>query len=286
MATYAVGDLQGCLQELIGLLARFRFDPRRDRLWFVGDLVNRGPESLEVLRFVRKLGDGAIVVLGNHDLHLLAVAAGVAPAKRKDTLDDILRAPDRGRLLEWLRTRPLMHRDPRLGFTMVHAGLPPQWTLAQAAELAREVESELASRRMTALLAAMYGNEPAVWDRGLRGHDRRRFIINCFTRLRYCDDGGRAAWNEKGPPGTQPPPFRPWYAVRTRRTRRSRIVFGHWSTVHLGRRQDFARANAFPLDRGCVWGGELIALRLEDRRVYRVPSRQPRVFEKGDRVEF
>jgi bis(5'-nucleosyl)-tetraphosphatase (symmetrical) len=132
----------------------------------------------------------------------------------------------------------------------------------------------------------MYGNEPGSWDTGLRGAARLRFIINCFTRLRYCDDTGHAAWEEKGPPGTQAAPFRPWYAVPNRRTRRSRIVFGHWSTIHLGSPQDFSAANVFPLDRGCVWGGELLALRLEDRRWFRVPSRQPRVFEKGDRVEF
>lgn len=278
MATYAIGDLQGCLEELEDMLARIRFDARRDRLWFVGDLVNRGPASLEVLRFVHGLGDAAITVLGNHDLHLLAVASGMAKAKRKDTLDDILNAPDRNTLLEWLRRRPLMHRDKRLGFTMVHAGLPPQWTLTAAAGYAREVEHVLTSRRMNALLGAMYGNEPPCWNGGLKGHDRLRFIINCFTRLRYCDESGHAAWDEKGPPGTQPAPYQPWYAVRSRRTSRSRMVFGHWSTVHLGVKQDFRAANAFPLDHGCVWGGELLALRLEDRRLFRVRSRQPRMY--------
>ncbi|MBI1733529.1 MAG: symmetrical bis(5'-nucleosyl)-tetraphosphatase [Gammaproteobacteria bacterium] len=279
MATYAVGDLQGCLRELHELLHHINFDSRRDRLWFVGDLVNRGPASLGVLRFVYGLGETAVVVLGNHDLHLLAVAAGVVPAKRKDTLEEILRAPDRGALLEWLRRRPLFKRHRRLGFAMVHAGLPPQWTLSDSARYAKEVEAMLASRRMAALLGSMYGNQPDTWDPGLRGDDRLRFFINCFTRLRYCDDSGRAAWEEKGPPGTQRPPFRPWYAARNRRTRRSRIIFGHWSTVHLGTRQNFASAGVYPLDRGCVWGGELIALRLEDRRLFRVPSRQPKVFE-------
>lgn len=278
MATYAIGDLQGCLAELEAMLARIRFDTRRDRLWFVGDLVNRGPASLEVLRFVHGLGDGAVTVLGNHDLHLLAVALGLAQAKRKDTLDDILNAPDRNTLLEWLRRRPLMHRDTHLGFTMVHAGLPPQWTLAAAARHAREVEQVLTTRRMHALLGAMYGNEPPRWDSGLTGHDRLRFIINSFTRLRYCDEAGNAAWEQKGPPGTQPAPFKPWYTVQSRRTARSRILFGHWSTVHRGSRQDFRRANVFPLDHGCVWGGELLALRLEDRKLFRVRSRQPRMF--------
>jgi bis(5'-nucleosyl)-tetraphosphatase (symmetrical) len=281
MATYAIGDLQGCFAELEDMLARVRYQPRRDRLWFVGDLVNRGPASLDVLRFVAGLGERAITVLGNHDLHLLAVAHGMAAAKRKDTLETILRAPDAERLLDWLRRRPLLHRDRRLGFAMVHAGLPPQWTLVQAARCAREVERVLVSRRLPALLGAMYGNEPVAWDAGLRGHDRLRFIINCLTRLRYCDVAGRAAWTEKGPPGSQPPPFRPWYAVPGRRSARSRIVFGHWSTVHLGARQDFRRAHVFPLDHGCVWGGELLALRLEDRRWFRVPSRQPRMFD-GD----
>lgn len=278
MATYAIGDVQGCFTELQSLLARVRFNPRRDRLWFVGDLVNRGPASLEVLRFVHGLGDRAVTVLGNHDLHLLAVAAGVAEAKRKDTLDDILRAPDRDRLLRWLRRCPLLHRDRGLGFTLVHAGLPPQWTLAQAAEHAREVESVLASRRVMTLLRTMYGNEPVRWEAGLRGTARWRFIINSFTRLRYCDDAGRAAWEEKGAPGTQPATCRPWYSVRGRRSARARILFGHWSTVHLGTRQDFRGANVTPLDRGCVWGGELLVMRLEDRKLFRVRSRQPRRF--------
>jgi len=280
MATYAIGDLQGCVQELTELLHRIGFNARRDRLWFVGDLVNRGPDSLGVLRFVSGLGDAAITVLGNHDLHLLAVACGMARAKRKDTLDEVLRAPDRHRLLEWLRRRPLLHRDQRLGFTMVHAGLPPQWTLTEAAARAAEVESVLASRRMPALLASMYGNQPERWDKRLRGDDRLRFIINCFTRLRYCAADGSAAWEEKGPPGTQPPPFKPWYGIPSRRTRRARILFGHWSTVHLGSRQDFRAANVFPLDRGCVWGGTLIALRLEDRKLFRVKSRQPQHFDE------
>ncbi len=279
MATYAIGDVQGCVQELAELLHRIQFNARRDRLWFVGDLVNRGPDSLGVLRFVAGLGDAAITVLGNHDLHLLAVACGMARAKRKDTLDEILRAPDRHRLLDWLRRRPLLHRDRRLGFTMVHAGLPPQWTLAEAAARAKEVESVLASRRMPALLGSMYGNQPERWDKRLRGADRLRFIINSFTRLRYCADDGGAAWEEKGPPGTQPASFKPWYAVQTRKTRRARILFGHWSTVHLGSRQDFRGANVFPLDRGCVWGGALIALRLEDRKLFRVKSRQPKHFD-------
>ena len=279
MATYAIGDLQGCVEELTELLHRIRFNARRDRLWFVGDLVNRGPDSLGVLRFVAGLGDAAITVLGNHDLHLLAVACGMTRPRRKDTLDDILRAPDRHRLLEWLRRRPLLHRDRRLGFAMVHAGLPPQWTLTEAAARAAEVESTLASRRMPALLASMYGNQPEQWNRKLRGDERLRFIINCFTRLRYCAEDGRAAWEEKGPPGTQPAPFKPWYAVQSRKSRRTRILFGHWSTVQLGSRQNFRAANVIPLDRGCVWGGALIALRLEDRKLFRVASYQPRLVE-------
>ncbi len=279
MATYAIGDLQGCLEELLELLKRIRYNIRRDRLWFVGDLVNRGPASLEVLRFVSGLGDSAITVLGNHDLHLLAVAAGQTRPRRKDTLDDILRAPDRDLLLKWLRRRPLMHRDRKLGFVMVHAGLPPQWSLTEAARCAKEVEAMLVSRRMPALLGAMYGNEPEIWDKKLRGHDRLRFIINSFTRLRYCDDDGRAAWEEKGAPGSQRAPFKPWYAVPLRKSRSTNILFGHWSTVHLGARQNFAAANVIPLDRGCVWGGALVALRLEDKKLFRVKSRQPKLFE-------
>lgn len=278
MATYAIGDLQGCLRELEDLLDLVNYDRRNDRLWFTGDLVNRGPESLEVLRFVRAIGESAVTVLGNHDLHLLAVAGGHASIKKNDTLDSILSARDRSGLLDWLRSQPLLHGDHGLGFTMIHAGLPPQWDLRQATELARELEVMLRGDACGKFLARMYGDRPSVWRDDLSGWDRLRFITNCFTRMRYCDPDGRLALKEKGPPGSQPAPFLPWYEIPGRKTRQEKIIFGHWSTLWLGTQPDFARWNAYPLDCGCVWGGELVALRLEDGKPYSVPSRQPKRF--------
>ena len=257
MAVYAIGDVQGCHGELMSLLERIKFDPRRDRLWFVGDLVNRGPESLATLRFVRDLGPAAIVVLGNHDLHLLAVAQGHGRGlKRRDTIEDVLKARDREALLDWLRHRPLVHYDRALGFAMVHAGFPPQWTLAAALEAAREVEAALV-RRPAALFASMYGDEPDQWDDALAGAERLRFIVNCCTRLRYVDRDGRLNLSLKGAPSTVSGPWLPWFAAPGRRTADDRIVFGHWSTLGFA-----TRGNAWSLDSGCVWGGSLTALKL------------------------
>ena len=278
MATYAIGDLQGCCRELEDLLDHINFDRGADRLWFTGDLVNRGPESLEALRFVHALGETAIVVLGNHDLHLLAVAGGHVSARKKDSLDPVLAAKDMDVLLDWLRRQPLLHRDRALGFTLIHAGLPPQWDLEQATCLAAEVENVLRGDSSAEFLAQMYGDQPPVWRADLRGIDRLRFITNCFTRLRFCDSSGRLALKEKGPPGSQSKPYLPWYEVSGRTSRGERILFGHWSTVWLGPDTDFDRWNVFPLDKGCVWGGELAALRLEDRQPFSVPSRQPKRF--------
>ncbi len=259
MAVYAIGDLHGCLDELQRLLERLSFDPVHDRLWFTGDLVNRGPHSLECLRFVRGLGEKAVTVLGNHDLHLLARTVGAADDRHgRDTLDAVLAAPDRGELLEWLRRRPLLHHDPALGYTLIHAGLPPQWDLASARTCAAEVEQALQGPQFTELMLHLYGNRPNRWSRDLAGWDRLRFSINCFTRLRYCSDDGRLALGEKGPPGTQPAPFRPWFSVPGRASAGLRLIFGHWST--LGPRSE---PGIFPLDTGCVWGGRLSALRLD-----------------------
>ncbi|MEJ2060405.1 MAG: symmetrical bis(5'-nucleosyl)-tetraphosphatase [Gammaproteobacteria bacterium] len=258
MAVYAIGDVQGCNAELQSLLQRLSFDPTADQLWFVGDLVNRGPASLETLRFVRELGDAAIAVLGNHDLHLLAVAAGTQALKRKDTLQPILDAPDAAELLDWLHHRPLVHHDAELGFTLVHAGLPPQWDIPQACACAREVETVLRGADARAFLAQMYGDEPSQWRDELDGFDRLRAIINACTRLRYCTRSGEMALDYKGAPGTQPTDLMPWYEVPERRSLGARIVFGHWST--LGFR---AENEAYALDTGCVWGGLLTALRLD-----------------------
>lgn len=276
MATWAIGDLQGCYRELLDLLKAIRFKPEADTLWFTGDLVNRGPESLECLRFVRDLGGAAIVVLGNHDLHLLAVAAGARKPRNKDTLDEILHAPDAADLLGWLARCPLLHRDARLGFTLVHAGLPPQWDIGAAQRAATELEAALRSSLAPDFYANMYGNEPDRWSDDLGGWARLRFFTNCFTRMRFCDPDGRLDLELTGPPGSQPPPWLPWYEVPSRHTRNERIVFGHWSTARLDPEAKFDKWNVFPLDTGCVWGGTLTALRLEDQKYFSVASRQPK----------
>ena len=266
MAVYAIGDVQGCYTELQALLERIAFDPARDRLWFAGDLVNRGPHSLETLRFVRDLGDAALTVLGNHDLHLIAADFDSRYARPRDTLQPILEAPDKDALLNWLRHRPLLHHDAALGYTLLHAGLPPQWDLATAQRCAAEVEAVLRSGHHGEFLSRMYGNEPNLWSEDLEGWDRLRFITNCFTRLRYVDPEGRLNLRDKGAPGSQTPGHRPWFAVPGRANAGLRILFGHWSTVGEVKEQD-----VFPLDTGCLWGGSLTALRLEDRTWFRLP---------------
>jgi bis(5'-nucleosyl)-tetraphosphatase (symmetrical) len=259
VARYAIGDIQGCCDELKALLSRCDYSPDRDQLWFVGDLVNRGPKSLETLRFVRSLGANATVVLGNHDLHLLALAYG---SKRKtkdgDTLDAILDAPDRDQLLEWLSGRPLAVFDEPRGDFLVHAGLVPDWTPREAAKYAREVEAVLRDDARS-LFDAMYGNKPDKWDATLRGMDRLRFVINVFTRMRFCTREGRVDLKAKGAPGEQPEDLVPWFDVPDRASRDVRVVCGHWSTLGLKRRKDL-----LALDTGCVWGGSLTAVNLDD----------------------
>jgi bis(5'-nucleosyl)-tetraphosphatase (symmetrical) len=261
MATYAIGDIQGCHDELCRLLDKLRFDPHRDKLWLVGDLVNRGPDSLRVLRFVRDLGERAVTVLGNHDLHLLALGAGNMKHARKSNLHDVLEAPDRDEILHWLRHRPLMHYDTKKGFALVHAGLAPQWDLAEALACAREVEAALRDPGYAAFLHDMYGNEPAKWSPSLAGMDRLRFITNCLTRLRYCTEDGVLALGEKGPPGSQAEPYLPWFQVPSRATRGARIIFGHWSTLGY-----WARDGVWALDSGCLWGGSLTAIRVRKKK--------------------
>lgn len=259
MATFAVGDLQGCYDDLQRLLERINFDPAEDRLWFTGDLVNRGPQSLASLRFVKSLGAGAVTVLGNHDLHLLAVAADTAPLRKSDTLDEVLAAPDREELLDWLRHRPLLHHDPELGYALIHAGLPPQWDLALAKDCATELERVLRGPGFMEFFRHMYGDRPDRWSVDLAGMDRLRFIVNCFTRLRFVGPKGELDLKHKGAPGSQPPGYLPWYEVPGRRSEGTHLLFGHWSTV--GEVQD--AHNALGLDTGCVWGGRLTALRLD-----------------------
>lgn len=255
MALFAIGDVQGCRQRLEVLLATLSFAPARDRLWFVGDLVNRGPDSVGVLRLVERLG-GA-VVLGNHDLHLLAVAAGARPLKASDTFTDVLEAGDREGLLDWLARQPLMLRDDDSGWAMVHAGLPPAWDVETASRLAREVEATLRSRHGDReFLAQMYGDDPGRWEENLTGMERIRFIINAFTRIRFCDANGALDFSHTGPPGSQPANLHPWFELWPHRSHR--LVFGHWAALGAG-----DHGNAVSTDSGCVWGGRLTAVRLD-----------------------
>jgi bis(5'-nucleosyl)-tetraphosphatase (symmetrical) len=258
LALYVIGDIQGCDAELGALLQALKFSVDRDRLWFVGDLVNRGPESLQTLRRVRALGDAATVVLGNHDLHLLAVALGQARIRSDDTLDDILAAPDRDALLEWLLGRPLLHEDQALNLCLVHAGLAPQWDIATARSCAREFEQAL-RKNPERLFERMYGDEPDRWDDRLAGAERLRFIVNCFTRLRYVDADGRLALRAKGSPKkSHTKSLIPWFEAADARWHGPRVLFGHWSTLGF-----FSNCNVVSLDTGCVWGGSLTALRLD-----------------------
>lgn len=271
MAVWAIGDLQGCYAPTQRLLERIRFDPAVDRLWFCGDLVNRGGESLETLRLVHSLRERAVVVLGNHDLSLLAIGERSSADQRKvnPDLQRVLFAEDRDPLLDWLRTQPLVHADRELGWLMVHAGLAPKWTTTLAEEHAREVEARLQGDGYRKLFKNMYGDRPA-WSPALRGVDRERAIINIFTRLRYCSPRGRIAFEEKGAPGTQQPGLYPWYEVPGRAERDLKIVCGHWSTLGL-----FVGHGVHAIDTGAVWGGKLTALQLdsEELRVVQVAGR-------------
>jgi len=261
MATYVIGDVQGCYSPLRRLLDQCGFDPARDRLWVVGDLVNRGPHSLAVLRFVKGLGERAVTVLGNHDLHLLVVAAGHVQPHRGDTLDAILRARDRDELIDWLCHRKMLHSED--GYAMVHAGLLPQWTVPKAAKLAREVEAVLQSEERDEFLRRMYGDKPDRWRDDLRGIDRLRVITNVLTRIRLCTTDGKMEFRHKGEPVDLPRGYLPWFSVPGRRSRGTCVIFGHWASLGL-----YSESNVFSLDTGCVWGRCLSALRLPDRKLY------------------
>lgn len=257
MAFYAIGDVQGCFDALRTLLDKLRYDPLRDRLWFTGDLVNRGPQSLEVLRLVSSLPK-AETVLGNHDLHLLAVASGQAPRKKNDTFEDVLGAPDREIVLEWLRNRPLFLHDEHCGYSLVHAGFLPDWDLVTVQKLAREAEESIARSQHNELFTHMYGDTPDHWQDELGGWARLRVIINAFTRLRYCDREGRMDLRSKSRPGQQPQHLVPWFQVPGRKSRALRIIFGHWSTLGL-----WNEDGVIGIDSGCLWGGRLTAVRLD-----------------------
>lgn len=264
MATYAIGDIQGCFEPLQQLLREIAFDPHHDRLWLVGDLVNRGPQSLEVLRFVKQLGERAITVLGNHDLHLVMVAYGYGRTSAEDTLQPILDAPDREELMTWLRSRPLFHVEG--DYAMVHAGLLPSWDVAQAQALSEEVRTALLRPDFHDFLAHMWGSQPTGWNEELRGWDRLRVIVNAMTRMRFCSAGGEMEFRSKGPVTSAPAGSLPWFEVPGRASANHSIVCGHWSALGLR-----IERRLLALDSGCLWGGALTAVRLEDREVFQLP---------------
>jgi len=264
MAIYAIGDVQGCYDELRELLTHINFKSDRDQLWFCGDIVNRGPKSLKTLRFIRSLEDNAATVLGNHDLHLLATAYDHKKPGRKDTIDKILQAKDAADLLDWLRHRPLVIHDEDKDVTLFHAGLHPSWTIKKALKLANEVEQILQSDEHVNFYKHMYGDKPTTWSDSLSGWPRYRFITNILTRLRYCDKLGRPALNAKGAPGSQARHLIPWYEVPNRKTKDDTLIFGHWSTLpHAGRK---VVNNTYAIDSGCLWGGYLTAMRIGKKK--------------------
>ena len=261
MAIYAIGDIQGCYDEFRHLLDKLKFDPDKDRLWLTGDLVNRGPKSLKTLRFVRNMGKSAKVVLGNHDLHLLAVAHGVGDsADRFGSFANILRADDCDKLLDWLRRRPLAYYNKKLNTLLVHAGLPPQWSIAKTLALADEVETKLRGRNYVKFLNKMYGNSPNQWSGELGGNKRLRFIVNCLTRIRMIDKKGRLDFEHKGPPDSARKGLRPWFEFDDPAWEGTRVVFGHWSALGL-----IISPSLICVDTGCVWGQQLTAVQIGKR---------------------
>lgn len=269
MAIYAIGDVQGCYDDLQRLLDTVKFNPSNDKLWFAGDLVNRGPDSLKVLRFVKSLGDRAITVLGNHDLHLLALSQGNRIHYKHGALESVLQAPDHIELIEWLRHQPVMYYHKKNGYSLVHAGLPPQWDIPSALDYARELEEILQGPQFHDFCHAMYGNKPDVWSDGLVGMDRIRFITNCFTRMRYCTAHGRLVFSNKGAPNGRTNGALPWFKLSNRASRNHRILFGHWSTLGY-----YEGENVWALDTGCLWGGRLTALKLKKNHLP-VPTHIP-----------
>ena len=261
MATYAIGDVQGCFDELKALLAQINFNTDCDQLWFCGDLVNRGPKSLETLRFIKSLEGNAISVLGNHDLHLLATAFNHKKPGKNDTFDELLQANDSLELVNWLRQQSMAHHDDKKNITLLHAGVHPHWSIRKTLQLAAEIEHVLQSNQHKNFYKHMYGDKPLLWDDSLSGWSRYRYITNTLTRLRYCDEQGKAALNAKGPPGSQAKKLYPWYEVPGRVSQHDTIIFGHWSTLpHAG---VSSINNSYAIDSGCLWGGALTAMRID-----------------------
>ena len=263
MATYAIGDIQGCYSELVQMLELVAFDKKKDQLWLVGDLVNRGADSLSVLRLIKSMGNSAITVLGNHDLHLLAVAAGVAELHHGDTLDEILAAPDRDDLLTWLRHQRMLHVQDH--YVLLHAGLLPEWSVPQALALAQEVENALRGADYITFLEKMYGNTPPQWKDTLTGYSRLRVITNALTRMRICTPQGEMQFKFKGEVADVPEGYLPWFEVTQRASAEATVVLGHWSALGL-----IVKPNVIALDTGCLWGGALTAIRLQDRKLFQV----------------
>ena len=272
MAVYAVGDLQGCLEPLKCLLERVAFDPDKDQLWLVGDLVNRGPQSLETLRYLYAMRQAVVCVLGNHDLHLLAAAHNIERLKKGDTLREILEAPDRDELLDWLRQQQLLHYDAERDIAMVHAGIPPQWSLKKALRYAAEVEEVLRDdTRLLPFLDGMYGNEPTRWDSDLKGVTRLRVITNYFTRMRFCKADGTLDLKTKEGMGSAPPGYAPWFSHTERKTRGQKIIFGHWAALE----GNCTEPGVTALDTGCVWGGAMTLLNVDSGEQHRCSCEEP-----------
>ncbi len=265
MATYAIGDIQGCLYSLRSLLQKADFNPQSDCLWVAGDMVNRGPDSLETLRFIQQIPNTEIV-LGNHDLHLLAAAHGHKTLSQKDTMHDVLEAPDAESILTWLQHQKLAHHCPKLNATMVHAGIPPIWNISQTLKYASEVESALQGRQAQTFFAALYGNTPECWKESLEGTERLRIITNYLTRMRFCTADGTLNLTTKTGRDTAPPGYTPWFD-HPHRCDGETILFGHWASLQ----GETGKENIIALDTGCVWGGSLTMLRLEDKCKFSVP---------------
>ena len=258
MSVYVIGDVQGCFDELQELVDYISFNPKKDQLWFVGDLVNRGPKSLQTLRWVKSLGKAAVTVLGNHDLHLLAAHAGAKEIPTTSSLYPVLQAKEIDELMDWLRNQPLMRYNSKLKFAMVHAGLAPQWSIKEALKCSKEIQTVLRSKKYKDFLFNMYGDQPDHWDGRLKGWNRLRTITNFMTRVRFCNNKGVMSFTEKGPPGTQNSRMKPWFEIASRKSQDTTIAFGHWST--LGYVNDH---NIIATDTGCLWGGSLTAIKIE-----------------------
>jgi bis(5'-nucleosyl)-tetraphosphatase (symmetrical) len=270
MANYAIGDIQGCYDSLIELLKEIQFNKESDTLWIAGDLVNRGPKSLQTLRELKSLGNSCQIILGNHDLHLIATAYKCAPKKDKDTLDELLDAPDKTELINWLCKQPFarqIHVNNKV-FFLSHAGLPPIWGTQQAISLSKEVESVLSSGNKIDFLNNMYGNKPDTWNDDLKGTDRLRVITNYFTRMRFCNEQGKLELKAKSLPANAPNGFKPWFTFTNRQLKNEKLIFGHWAALQGKTNND----TIFAVDTGCVWGNQLTALRLEDEKLFSVDS--------------